>query len=267
MANYNTEEILRESQENVKKLNEKLKDIESLHNEIKESVSLSLKNPKLFKELAEKVNDAANIYLIENNNIFEQKIEEISKKTSELSSEITRLVEVDFTALFKNLETKFLENSKVEIGKELKKFDEKAGKLQNKIDDLSNEITRLSQIDLEEHFNRHQSKLSEVFISVNGINSVITSISQNINKIIQNFGEIEQTLSKNQKEIAKSFDVLTENQEKTSLEIQNKIKETNDKIDTLTLQNEVIKKDLDFNKKLSFAIIALVIISIVIKFL
>ena len=49
MANYNTEEILRESQENVKKLNEKLKDIESLHNEIKESVSLSLKNPKLFK--------------------------------------------------------------------------------------------------------------------------------------------------------------------------------------------------------------------------
>ena len=125
----------------------------------------------------------------------------------------------------------------------------------------------MSQIDLEEHFNRHQSKLSEVFISVNGINSVITSISQNINKIIQNFGEIEQTLSKNQKEIAKSFDVLTENQEKTSLEIQNKIKETNDKIDTLTLQNEVIKKDLDFNKKLSFAIIAVVIISIVIKFL
>ena len=36
MENYNTEEILRESQENVKKLNEKLKDIESLHNEIKE---------------------------------------------------------------------------------------------------------------------------------------------------------------------------------------------------------------------------------------
>ena len=81
----------------------------------------------------------------------------------------------------------------------------------------------------------------------------------------KNFGEIEQTLSKNQKEITKSFDVLTENQEKTSLEIQNKIKETNDKIDTLTLQNEVIKKDLDFNKKLSFGIIVLVIISIIVS--
>lgn len=265
MANYNTEEILRESQENVKKLNEKLKDIESLHNEIKESVSLSLKNPKLFKELAEKVNDAANLYLKENNNIFEKKIEEISKKTSELSLEINRLIEVDFNTLFQEIETKFLESAKVEIRKELDKFNEKTISLQNKIDELSKEITRLSKIDLEEHFNKHQSKLSEVFISVNGINGIITTISQNINKIIQNFGEIEQTLSKNQKEITKSFDVLTENQEKTSLEIQNKIKETNDKIDTLTLQNEVIKKDLDFNKKLSFGLIVLVVISIIVS--
>lgn len=265
MANYNTEEILRESQENVKKLNEKLKDIESLHNEIKESVSLSLKNPKLFKELAEKVNDAANIYLKENNNIFEQKIEEISKKTSELSLEINRLIEVDFNTLFQEIETKFLENSKVEIRKELDKFDEKTKSLQNKIDDLSNEISRLSKIDLEEHFNRHQSKLSEVFISVNGINSVITSISQNINKIIQNFGDFEQSLLKTQKEITKNFDILTENQEESSRKLIEKLTETDIKINAITTQNEMLKKELDFNKKLSFGIVVLVIISIIIS--
>ena len=267
MEKYNTEEILRESQENVKKLNEKLKDIESLHNEIKESVSLSLKNPILFKELAEKLNDSAELYLTGNNTIFDEKIVEISSKITELGSEITRLVEVDFNDLFKDLETKFLENSKLEIGKELKKFDEKANNIQNKIDDLGKEITRLSKIDLEEHFNKHQNKLSEVFISVNGINGILTTISQNINKIIQNFGDIEQTLSKNQKEINKGFDVVKENQVKATNDLLNKIKESDTKLDVIVSQNELLKKELDFNKKLNFAIIVLVIVSIILKFI
>lgn len=267
MANYNTEEILRESQENVKKLNEKLKDIESLHNEIKESVSLSLKNPILFKQLAEKLNDSAELYLTGNNTIFDQKIVEISNKTNELGSEITRLVEVDFKVLFKDLETKFLESSKVEIGKELKRFDEKAANLQNKIDDLDKEITRLSKMDLEEHFNKHQSKLSEVFISVNGINGILTNISQNINKIIQNFGDIEQILSKNQKEINNGFDLVKENQVNTKNDLLNKLKETDTKLDAIASQNELLKKEVDFNKKLNFTIIVLVIVSIIIKFI
>ena len=267
MEKYNTEEILRESQENVKKLNEKLKDIESLHNEIKESVSLSLKNPILFKELAEKLNDSAEFYLTGNNTIFDEKIVEISSKITELGSEITRLVEVDFNDLFKDLETKFLENSKLEIGKELKKFDEKANNIQNKIDDLGKEITRLSKIDLEEHFNKHQSKLSEVFISVNGINGILTTISQNINKIILNLGDIEQIISKNQKGIIEYFDLATENQDKNKKELFAKIDETNNKLDVIVSQNELLKKELDFNKKLNFAIIVLVIVSIILKFI
>ncbi|ENA1815573.1 hypothetical protein ABF174_002209 [Flavobacterium psychrophilum] len=267
MEKYNTEEILRESQENVKKLNDKLKDIESLHNEIKDSVSLSLKNPILFKELAEKLNGSAELYLTGNNKIFDQKISEISNKTSELGSEINRLIEVDFNTLFKDLEANFLENSKVEIGKELTKIDEKAANLQNKIDDLGKEITRLSKIDLEEHFNKHQSKLSEVFISVNGINGVLSTISQNINKIIQNFGDIEQIISKNQKEINKNLENIIENQEKKTKELLNKIMESDTKLVSLISQNETFKKELDFNKKLGFVIILLVIITIIVSLL
>jgi uncharacterized protein YukE len=267
MEKYNTEEILRESQENVKKLNEKLKDIESLHNEIKESVSLSLKNPIFFKELAEKLNESAELYLTGNNTIFDQKISEISNKINELSSEITRLVEVDFNALFKDLETKFLENSKVELSKELKKIDDKANNIQTKIDDFGKEITRLSKIDLEEHFNKHQNKLSEVFISVNGINGILTTILQNINKIIQNFEDIEQTLSKNQKEINKGFDIAKENQEKITNDLLNKLKESDTKLEAIINHNEALKKEIDFNKKLNFGIIVLVIVSIIIKFI
>jgi hypothetical protein len=265
MVNYNTEEILRESQENVKKLNEKLKDIESLHNEIKESVRLSIKNPILFKELAGKFSESAELYLTGNNTIFDQKIVDISNKITELGLEISRLVEVDLNVLFKDFETKFLENSKAEIGKELKKFDEKTSNFQNKIDDLGKEINRLSKIDLEEHFNKHQNKLSEVFISINGINGILTTMSQNINKIIQSFGEIEQTLSKNQKEIIKGFDVVNENQETNKKELLGKIEETDTKLNSIISQNELLKKELDFNKKLSFISIALIVVAIIIS--
>lgn len=261
MANYNTEEILRESQENVKKLNDKLKDIETLHNEIKESVSLSLKNPVLFKELAEKLNDSAELYLKGNNTKFDQKI-------SELGSEITRLVEVDFNILFKDLETNFLKDWNVKIDIELKKIDEKSNDLRNKIKELDNEITRLSNIDLEDHFNKHQSKLSEVFISVNGINSILTSVSQNFNKIVQNFGEIEQILAKNHKEVKKGLDLLTENQENNKKEVLSRLHESEKKLSLIILATESLKKEVNFNKKLNVIIIVfLLIIAIVTLFL
>ncbi|OBX21543.1 hypothetical protein LX77_02891 [Gelidibacter algens] len=130
--------------------------------------------------------------------------------------------------------------------------------------DFRSEITRLSDIDLESHFNNHQGKLSEVFISVNGINGVIASISQNINKIFQNFGDIEQTLSKNQKDITKKFDSLTEEQKSSAKELLNKLKESDDMLNSIISQNNLLNKRVEFNKKLSFGIIAFVIIAIVI---
>lgn len=264
MEKYNTEEILRESQENVKKLNEKLKDIESLHNEIKDAVSLSLKNPILFKELAEALNDSAESYLKGNNEIFDEKIIKISNKITELGSEINRLVKFDFNSLFKDLETKFLENSKAEFGKELKKFDEKAANLQNKIDDLGKEITRLLIIDLEEHFNKHQSKLSEVFNGVNSINGILLTSLQNLNKILIKLGDIEEILSKNQKDFKKSIDLVNENLDKHKKELLGKIEETETKLNSIISQNEHLKIELDFNKKLIFSSIVLIILAIII---
>lgn len=130
--------------------------------------------------------------------------------------------------------------------------------------DFRSEITRLADIDLESHFNNHQGKLSEVFISVNGINGVIAAISQNINKIFQSFGEIEQTLSKNQKDINKNFDSLSIEQRNGTKELLNKLKNSDGMLNSIISQNELLKKGVEFNKKLSFGIIAFVIIAIVI---
>ena len=274
----NIDQILEKNYEQLDILKSELLNLKEIKSRIEVLIGSNEKLPIIFSERFDKIiqvtNDftnvlgkSVNIFLEGNNDLLTKNSTDFSNKISELGSEITRLVEVDFNALFKDLETKFLENSKLEIGKELKKFDEKTNNLQNKIDDLGKEITRLSKIDLEEHFNKHQSKLSEVFISVNGINGILTTISQNINKIIQNFGDIEQTLSKNQKEINQGFDIVKENQDKTTNDLLNKIKESDTKLDAIVSQNELLKKELDFNKKLNFAIIILVIISIIVKFI
>ena len=288
----NIDQILEKNYEQLDILKSELLNLKEIKSRIEVLIGSNEKLPIIFSERFDKItqvtNDftnvlgkSVNIFLEGNNDLLTKNSTDFSNKISELSAEITRLVEVDFNALFKDLETKFLENSKIEISKELKKFDEKANNLQNKIDDLGKEISRLSKIDLEEHFNKHQNKLSEVFISVNGINGILTTISQNINKIIQNFGDIEQTLSKNfnkiiqnfgdieqtlsknQKEINQGFDAVKENQEKTTNDLLNKIKESDTKLDAIVSQNELLKKELYFNKKLNFAIIILVIISII----
>ena len=271
----NIDQILEKNYEQLDILKSELTSLKEIKNRIEELIGSNDKLPIIFSERFDKIvqitNDftnvlgnSVNVFLEGNNDLLTKNNTVFSNKITELGSEITRLVEVDFNALFKDLETKFLENSKVEIGKELTKIDEKAANLQNKIDDLGKEITRLSKIDLEEHFNKHQNKLSEVFISVNGINGILTTISQNINKIIQNFGDIEQTLSKNQKEINKGFDVVNENQEKATNDLLNKLKESDTKLDAIITHNEALKKELDFNKKLNFASIALIIITIII---
>ena len=270
----NIDQILEKNYEQLDILKSELLNLKEIKSRIEVLIGSNDKLPIIFSELFDKINkvtndftnvlgNSVNVFLEGNNDLLTKNNTDFSNKISELSAEITRLVEVDFNALFKDLETKFLENSKIEISKELKKFDEKANNLQNKIDDLGKEISRLSKIDLEEHFNKHQNKLSEVFISVNGINGILTTISQNINKIIQNFGDIEQTLSKNQKEINQGFDAVKENQEKTTNDLLNKIKESDTKLDAIVSQNELLKKELYFNKKLNFAIIILVIISII----
>jgi uncharacterized protein YukE len=270
----NIDQILEKNYEQLDILKSELLNLKEIKSRIEVLIGSNDKLPIIFSELFDKINkvtndftnvlgNSVNVFLEGNNDLLTKNNTDFSNKISELSAEITRLVEVDFNALFKDLETKFLENSKIEISKELNKFDEKANNLQNKIDDLGKEISRLSKIDLEEHFNKHQNKLSEVFISVNGINGILTTISQNINKIIQNFGDIEQTLSKNQKEINQGFDAVKENQEKTTNDLLNKIKESDTKLDAIVSQNELLKKELYFNKKLNFAIIILVIISII----
>lgn len=229
----NIDKILSDNYEQLDKLKAELSQIESIKNRIQE---LKESNEKLPEEFQKK---------------FQLVIEHATEYNKNLGNSVKLFVEGNNEILVKNI--KQIENNTLQ--------------LQKSNNDFKNEITRLSKIDLEAHFDKHQSKLSEVFISVNGINGVITSISQNLNKIIQNFGEVEQTLTKNQKETTKKFDELSEVQIKSQKELLEKIKESDTKLNAVISQNDLLRKELDFNKKISFVIVLLVLIAIIIKFI
>lgn len=225
----NIDQILSDNYEQLDKLKSELQQIENLKERIQE---LKDSNEKLPEEFQKK---------------FQIIIEHATEYNNNLGNSVKLFVDGNNDLLVKNINQ--IENNIV--------------KFQKVNDDFRNEIIRLSNIDLEEHFNKHQSKLSEVFISVNGINSILTSMSQNFNNIIKNFGEIEQTLAKNQKETCLKFDSLTESQEKNKKELLDKINESESKLSSIIIATESLRKEVALNKKLNFIIIALLVVTVI----
>lgn len=238
MPAYNTEEIIKASMDNVEALNKKLNDIEQLHNQIKKSIEDSAKIPGLFDQLGNQLNESTEKYLSGNNEVFKDRINDIISKTKQLQEEITRLEQVDFSVPFQELEKKFIENTRLELNKEFTKLDEKIIKLKTISDDLKNEVDRLTKIDLESHFEKHQNKLSEVFNAINGINGILTTLSQNVIKVTQQLGDIEQQLKDNQAQLIENFQFL-----KTTLEKQDNA------ITILTKQNQELNATVEKHAK------------------
>ncbi|MBA7551881.1 hypothetical protein ES705_44432 [subsurface metagenome] len=105
MPNY--EEIIEQSQANVKALSEKLKDLDKLHQDIKELI----KQPEIFdskyqqivKLSADYTNTlgvATKKYLDGNNTLFVTNLSELSAKIKELKKGVTRLENIDIEKHF-----------------------------------------------------------------------------------------------------------------------------------------------------------------------
>jgi len=232
MSQYNTEEIIKASLENVEALNKKLNDLDDLHNQIKQSIAESAKLPGLFQKLGSDLNNASENYLSGNNDLFKERIIEIVQKTTELSLEIERLRKVDFTISFNELGNKFLENTKNQFDKEFSQLDEKTATLKSINKDLENEVSRLSKIDLESLYEKHQNKLSEIFISINGINGILTTLSQNVIKTTQTLGDIEallKSIEKNHESVTTQLTKLENSAESNFKSIQSQIQKSQSK--------------------------------------
>ena len=116
------EEIIKQSQDNVNSLSEKLRDFENLHQDI-----------KTLKESAVGIPD-----------IFNKKFEEIVK----LSEDYTNILGVATKNYLEGNNTLFTTKLS-ELSTKLKRFEKKSKDLQIKIDEMKEGIERLNKIDLE----------------------------------------------------------------------------------------------------------------------
>lgn len=175
MPNY--EEVIQQSQANIKSLSEKLKDLDKLHEDIKELI----KQPEVFdakfqqivrlsEDYTNTLGAASKKYLDGNNTLFTLKLNELSDKVKDLQKEVSRLVNIDLSKLFQELQMTFIDQSRKDLAVEMKKIDDRSVELQTKIDELKNQVTRLEQIDLKSILTNIKKRFPEIFGAVNSIN-------------------------------------------------------------------------------------------------
>ena len=328
MPNY--EELIIQSQANVKSLTEKLKNLDELHQEIKALKDKAEGIPEIFnmkfQELVKLSEDYTNTlgaatknYLDGNNTLFTTKLSELSTKINVFEKEITRLISTDFTKLFKdlqkifidqtrsdlaielkqfeekskNLQSKidelkkqtdrlvntdftklfkdlqkiFIDQTRTDLAIELKRFEEKSKNLQSKIDELKKEIDRLERIDLEKHFDKLQKTLSEIFGAINAINLTLTNIFQTLTGIVQSIGTIQTTLDSNHKETKQLLVNFSETTEKhltdQDMQATKHVELMDSKLNAISEQNELLKKEVKMNRKIQIISLTIILILVI----
>jgi chromosome segregation ATPase len=272
MPNY--EEVIQQSQANIKSLSEKLKDLDKLHQDIKELI----KQPEIFdtkyqqivklsEDYTNTLGAATKKYLDGNNTLFTTKLNELSDKTKDLQKEISRLVNTDFTKLFQDLQKSFIDQTRKDLATELKKFDEKSKVLQTKIDELRKQVERLENIDLEKHFDKLQKTLSEIFGAINTINLTLTAITQTLNSIVQSLGAIQNAIDTNHKEtkqVISSFsDATTKHLSDQDSEAKRNTELLESRIKSLAEQNDLLKKEVKTNRIIQIVGLTIILIILI----
>lgn len=261
------DELISTAQNVVIDLNNKLLQIEEIHQDIKRlrdsSSSIPEQFNKKFKEIVDLTTNYTNTlggvtktYLDGNNTLLTSKINDLSNKIKEIEKEISRLVNTDFNKLFTDLQKKFIDQTRQDLTTELKRFEEKSKDFQSKIDELKKQIVRLEAIDLEKHFDKLQKTLAEIFGAINAIHSPLTNIIQTLTGIVQSLGSIQNSINTYHKTASKQLDGLSIDAKKNIELIENKIKGLAD-------QNEVLKKEIKTNKLIQFIGLGLTLIILI----
>lgn len=272
------EEIIKQSQANVKSLSDKLKDLDRLHQEIKAIKELSEEIPDIFNKKFEEIvklsegytntlGISTKTYLEGNNTLFTTKLSELSTKIKEFDKEITRLVNTDFSKLFKELQKDFIEQARADITTELRLFDEKLKDLQIKIEELKMQIHRLEKIDLEKHFDKLQKILAEIFGAINAINLTLTNIVQTLTSIVQSLGTIQTSLETNHKEAKQLLINFSDTIEKHLTDQSNQATKNMEllesKIKSLSKQNDLLLKDVMTNRIIQVVGLTIILIIVI----
>ena len=261
MPNY--DEVIQQSQANVKSLSEKLKDLDKLYQDIIFLRDYSKGIPNIFNTKFDEIvklstnytnvlGGATKTYLDGNNTLFTAKLSELSNKLKDFDKEVSRLIDTDFNVLFKDLQKIFIDQTRKDLEIQLKRFEEKAKDLQTKNEALGKQVERLTKVDLEKGFDKLQKTLSDIFGSINSINQTLTVVTQTLNGIIQALGIIQTSIDANHKEIKQNINIFSES---TAKHLTNQDQEAKSnyqlletKINSILEQNDLLQKEIKTNR-------------------
>tara|TARA_B110000211_G_scaffold214630_1_gene256176 strand:+ start:422 stop:1249 length:828 start_codon:yes stop_codon:yes gene_type:complete len=270
------DEIIEQSQENIKALSEKLKEIDSLYEDINSLTKSSKEIPEIFnskfKEIIKVTDSYANSLGISTKKYLDGNNTLLANNLNNIQKEVNRLENIDFSSLFKELQKEFINKTRIDLEVELKRFEKISNLIQSHIDDLKKQIERLEKIDLEEHFDKLQKTLSDIFGAINSINLTLTDLTKNLTSITQSIGNIETIINKSQKEITGLIESYSK-QTATHLANQDENAKTNvdlltKKIKGLEEMNIMLKKEIKNNRIFQFigvGLILAVLIYLIIK--
>ncbi len=272
------EELIENSYLELETLKSEVTQLEDIRKNIENLIGSNNELPKIFEEKFKKIiqlsedysntlGTATKNYLDGNNTLFTTKLSELSSKIKEFEKEITRLVNTDFTKLFKDLQKVFIDQTRADLATELKRFEEKSKDLQSKIDELKKQVERLEKIDLEKHFDKLQKTLSEIFGAINAINLTLTNIIQTLTGIVQSLGTIQSTLDTNHKEARQLLNTFSEATEK-HLADQDKqatknVELLDNKIKSLSEQYELLRKEVKTNRIIQIVGLTIILIILI----
>ncbi len=203
---------------------------------------------------------------------FEEKSDDLQLKINSLNSEIERLVGTDLTNQFNDLQTAFIAQTRKDLKQELDKFEEKSDDLQAKNEALEIQVDRLTKVDLDKGFDKLQKTLSDIFGSVNAINQTLTVITQNFTGIAQTLGTLQASIDTHHKETIQTLSAFSESTAQHLIdqdkEAKNNYESLDSRINLLSEQNELIRKEIKTNRVIQlvgFALTVAILVYIVVK--
>lgn len=180
---------------------------------------------------------------------IDEKTTDFQSKIDQFKKEINRLIDTDFTVLFRELQKAFIDQARKDIAVELNKIDDKTIKLQDKINNLNTAINRLAEIDLEKGFKDLQGKLSDIQQSL----AVLPAIAQNIVSLQgtakDGFASTNQSIRSGNESLEKTITDQNNETRKIITSLENRIQ-------SVTEQNEQLKKEINLNKLIQLACFA-----------
>ena len=238
MKEYNTSAIIESSLQNVNSLKDHLEKISSLRENVRNTLEEVRQVPDHFDRLGIQLSQTSDNFIYKNYELLKEQIIFFQEKIIDLNNRIAQIDEIDFrkkfenanvnffTNLTRNVEDKinlfdkarlsyeesyadFLKNLNLSIEQKIQLFDDTKFALDNIHKNLEKEVTRLSKVNLEEHFNKHDKRLSEIFGATNNINSSLLNVANQTLVFQEKLTAVEHKFSQLENKITEQDKVIT----------------------------------------------------------